>query len=275
MNAKSTLQRFAILACVASAAALGHGGASAAGADSAKGGAKAGGKPTIVLVHGAFADSTSWDKVTTRLVADGYTVIAAANPLRGVASDGAYVGAIVKSIPGPVVLVGHSYGGNVITAAVGDNQNVKALVYVAGFAADVGESAATLGAKFPGGTLGPTLAPPVPLPGGAKDLYIQQSKFHAQFAADLPAKDAVLMAVDQRPITEAALNENSAAAPWKTIPSYFIYGKLDKNIPAAAHAYMAQRAKARQTIAVDGASHVVMMSHAPQVAKMIEDAAKD
>jgi pimeloyl-ACP methyl ester carboxylesterase len=235
--------------------------------------ATAGPKPTIVLVHGAFADSTSWDRVTKKLLADGYQVIAAANPLRSVAGDGAFVSSIVKSIPGPVVLVGHSYGGNVISVAVADNRNVKSLVYVAGFAPDVGESASGLSSRFPGSTLGPTLAPPVALADGGKDLYIQPSRFHAQFAADLQASEAALMAVNQRPVTESALNEKAAAAAWKSVPSYFIYGELDKNIPPAVHAFMALRAKSRKTLAVPGASHVVMMSHGEQVARLIEEAA--
>lgn len=232
-------------------------------------------KPTIVLVHGAFADSTSWDKVSVKLIADGYTVIAAANPLRSVAGDAAFVGSIVKSIAGPVVLVGHSYGGNVITDAVADNKNVKSLVYVSGVAPDVGESAGDLVGKFPGSTLGPTLAPPVALPDGGKDIYIQQAKYHAQFAADVPAKDAVLMAVNQRPVTDAALNEKAKGAAWKTLPSYFVYGTLDKNIPPAAHAYMAKRANARETVVVKGSSHVVMLSHPAEVAKLIEKAANN
>lgn len=230
-------------------------------------------KPTIVLVHGAFADAGSWNGVTSKLRAHGYPVIAAANPLRGVASDGAYVGSIVKSIGGPVVLVGHSYGGNVISVAVGDNTNVKSLVFVAALAPEVGESASSLSSRSPGSTLGPTLAPPVILSDGSKDLYIQPGKFHSQFAADVSAKEAALMAVNQRPVTEAALNEKAAAAAWKSLPSYFVYGKLDKNIPAAVHAYMAQRAKSRKTLAVDGASHVVMISHAAEVAELIEEAA--
>lgn len=235
--------------------------------------ASAGAKPTIVLVHGAFADSSSWNGVTARLLADGYPVVAAANPLRGVASDGAFVSSLVKSIPGPVVLVGHSYGGNVISVAVKDNRNVKSLVYVAGFAPDVGESASSLSSRFPGSTLGAALAPPVALPDGGKDLYIQPAKFHAQFAADVSAAEAALMAVNQRPVTEAALNEKARSADWRAIPAYFIYGKLDKNIPPAVHAFIAQRAKSRKTLAVEGASHVVMISHAAQVAALIEEAA--
>ncbi|MBW4518581.1 MAG: alpha/beta hydrolase [Scytolyngbya sp. HA4215-MV1] len=230
-------------------------------------------KPTVVLVHGAFAESDSWNGVLTKLIAKGYPTVAAANPLRGVKSDASYVASILKSIEGPIVLVGHSYGGSVITNAVNGNQNVKALVYVAGFAPDTGESAAALSTRYPGSTLGPTLATPVALPDGGKDLYIQQSKFHAQFAADVPIADAKLMASTQRPVTDAALNEASGAPAWKSTPSWFIYGEHDLNIPAAVHAFMAKRANSKKTIAVQGASHVVMISHADAVAKLIEHAA--
>ncbi|WP_212756818.1 alpha/beta fold hydrolase [Usitatibacter rugosus] len=230
-------------------------------------------KPSIVLVHGAFADSSSWDGVVTKLRAQGYPVIAAANPLRSVKGDAAYVASVLDSIEGPIVLVGHSYGGTVITNAVNGNANVKALVYVAGFAPDKGETAVYLSGKFPGGTLGPTLAPPVTLPDGGKDLYIQQDKFRAQFAADVPAVQTTRMAAAQRPVTEAALNEASGDAAWKSVPSWFIYGELDNNIPAAAISYMAERAGARKTVNVKGASHVVMVSHPDQVAKLIGEAA--
>lgn len=232
-------------------------------------------KPTVVLVHGAFADASSWNGVTRILEKDGYSVIAAANPLRGVASDGAYIGNIIGSVKGPVVLVGHSYGGSVITEGARGHDNVKALVYVAAFAPDAGETAAALSGKFPGSTLGPTLAPPVKLAGGGADLYIQPSKFHAQFAADVNADDAALMAATQRPITEAALNEKSGAPAWKGIPSWFIYGDQDRNIPAKALGFMAERAKSRQTVVVPGASHVVMVSHPEPVAKLIEQAGGD
>lgn len=232
-----------------------------------------GSKPTIVLVHGAFAESSSWNSVLTRLIAKGYPTVAIANPLRGVETDAAYVASVLKGIEGSVVLVGHSYGGMVITDAVDDNENVKALVYVAGFAPEVGETAAELSGLYPGGTLGPTLAPPVELPDGGKDLYIQQDKFHAQFAADVPASDAQLMASTQRPITEVALNEAASESAWKSVPSWFIYGDRDLNIPAAAHSFMANRASSRETIAVNGASHVVMISHPDAVAEIIEHAA--
>ncbi len=230
-------------------------------------------KPTIVLVHGAFAESSSWNGVLSKLIAKNYPVVAAANPLRGVKSDADYVSSILKSIEGSIVLVGHSYGGMVITNAVNGNKNVKALVYVAGFAPDTGETAAELSGRYPGSTLGPTLAPPVALPDGGKDLYIQPSKFQVQFAADVSIADAKLMAGTQRPITEAALNEASETPAWKSIPSWFIYGSRDLNIPAAVQVFMAKRANSKETIAVPGASHVVMVSHPDAVAKIIEQAA--
>lgn len=230
-------------------------------------------RPTIVLVHGAFAGSSSWTGVIKKLTAKGYSVIAVANPLRSVKGDAEYVAALLKSIPGPVVLVGHSYAGCVITNAAEGLSNVKALVYVTGFAADVGESASDLAGKFPGATLGPAIAPAVLLPDGSKDLYISMDKYHAQFAADVGAGAASVMAATQRPVTEAALSEPSAAAAWKKIPSWFIYGSEDKNIPAAVNAFMAERAHARKAIAVKGASHVVMVSHPDAVAALIEEAA--
>jgi pimeloyl-ACP methyl ester carboxylesterase len=230
-------------------------------------------KPTIVLVHGAFADASSWTGVIKILAKDGYTVIGAANPLRGVKSDGDYVGSLVSAQQGPVVLVGHSYGGSVITRAANGHENVKALVYVSAFAPEQGESAADLAGKFPGSTLGPTLAPPVTLADGSKDLYIIPSKFRDQFAADVPAAEAAIMAATQRPITEAALNEKSGEASWKHIPVWFIYGDKDKNIPPQAMAFMAKRANARDTVVVKGGSHVVMVSNPQAVARLIEKAA--
>ncbi len=231
-------------------------------------------KPTIVLVHGAFAESGSWDGVVSRLQAANYKVVAVANPLRGVKSDALYVGGVVDSIHGPVVLVGHSYGGSVISEAAYGKTNVKSLVFVAAFAPELGETAAGLSGKFPGGTLAATLAKPVPLPGGANDLYIQQDKFPAQFAADVPRSKARLMAAAQRPIADNALGEAETDPAWKTIPSYFVYGSADKNIPAAAQAWMAERAHSVRTIVVKGGSHVVMISKPDVVANLIVEAAK-
>jgi pimeloyl-ACP methyl ester carboxylesterase len=229
-------------------------------------------KPTVVLVHGAFAESSSWNPATAKLLAKGYTVIAVAVPLRGVKIDASYLASLLDSIKGPVVLVGHSYGGNVITEAATGKANVIGLVYVSGVAPDVGESAASLSGKFPGSTLGPTLAPPVVLADGSKDLYILQDKYHAQFCADVSAGEAKLMATTQRPITEAALNEPAGIPAWKTIPSWFLYGSLDKNIPPAVHAFMAKRANSKKTIEVKGASHVVMITHPDALVSLIDAA---
>lgn len=230
-------------------------------------------KPTIVLVHGAFAGSSSWNPVINGLEADGYRVVAVANPLRSLAGDADYVARVVKSIDGPVVLVGHSYGGEVIAVAATGVARVKALVFVSGLAPDVGESAASLGARFPTGTLGQALAPPVEQANGDKDLYIDQGKYWAQFAADVPRAAAMQMAATQRPITAAALAEGAGRPAWRTIPSWFIYGSLDRNLPPALHAFMAQRANAKASIEVEGASHVVMLSHPREVTKLIERAA--
>lgn len=229
-------------------------------------------KPTIVLVHGAFADTSSWNGVIEILEKDGYPTIAVANPLRSVARDAAYVSDFISGIKSPVVLVGHSYGGSVISEAAGDN--VKALVYVSAFAPDAGETAAGLSGKFPGSTLGPTLAPPVSLSDGGKDLYILKEKFHDQFAANVSDDEARLMAATQRPITEAALNEASTKPAWKAIPSWFVYGNKDKNIPPQAFAFMAERAHAKESVVVEGASHVVMVSNPEPVARLIERAAE-
>lgn len=231
-------------------------------------------KPTVVLVHGAFADNSSWNGVIGVLEHDGYRVIAAPDTLRGVRADADVVADVVKSVTGPVVLVGHSYGGSVISEAAEGAANVKALVYVAAFAPEAGETAIGLTGQFPGSTLGPTLAPPVPLSGGGSDLYIRQDRFPAQFAADVPLAAARLMAATQRPIAQAALSEAETTPAWKHTPSWFIYGDADRNIPPAAMAFMARRAKARQTVVVKGASHVVMVSHAMDVAGLIEKAAK-
>jgi pimeloyl-ACP methyl ester carboxylesterase len=229
---------------------------------------------TIVLVHGAFAESSSWDEVIPKLVDRGYSVVAVANPLRGLRTDSDYVATVLGTIKGPIVLVGHSYGGSVITNAAVGHSNVKALVYVDGTAPDAGESTAGLSGQFPGGTLGQALAPPVSTPDGGKDLYITREKYRSQFAADVSAAQAELMFATQRPVTEAALHEPSGPPAWKTIPSWFIYGELDKNIPPAAHVFMAKRAGAKEIIEVETASHVVMISHPDDVAQLIDRAAQ-
>jgi pimeloyl-ACP methyl ester carboxylesterase len=229
-------------------------------------------KPTIVLVHGAFADSSSWNEVISRLKRDGYKAIAAANPLRGVMADAATVSAVIRSISGPVVLVGHSYGGPVITEAANGNPNVTALVYVSAFTPDRGETSLGLSNKFPGSTLADAIFS-VEHGQGAHDLFIRLDRFHDQFAADLSEDQSTLMAATQRPVAQAALEEKSGSPSWKRLPSYSIYGSQDRNIPPAAMEFMAKRAGTVKTVVIDGASHVVMISHPEEVAGLIEEAA--
>jgi pimeloyl-ACP methyl ester carboxylesterase len=228
-------------------------------------------KPTIVLVHGAFADSSSWNGVITGLLADGFPVVAAAVPLRGVKHDAAYLRGVLAGLEGPLVLVGHSYGGILIGSAAEGDDRVRALVFVGGYALDVGENAAEVTGRYEGGTLGDTLVA-FDLDDGGRDLYIEQSKYRAQFAADVDEAEAARMAVTQRPITEAALNETVEAAAWKTIPSWFLFGDRDKNIPAELHRFMAERAGSRHTVELAGGSHSVGIPEARQVVDLVEEA---
>jgi pimeloyl-ACP methyl ester carboxylesterase len=257
------------LAAIGIAASLAPGGDTASAADKRPHRAK----PTVVLVHGAFADASSWNGVVAGLQSRGYPVIAPANPLRGLSSDADYLKRLLATVAGPVVLVGHSYGGAVITNAAVNNPNVKDLVYVAAFAPEAGETALGLSNQFPGSTLGDALAPPVPLGDGTHDLYIRQDAFHGQFAADVPRQAAALSAATQRPIRDAALGEGSGIPAWKTIPSWFVLAGADKNIPIAAQKFMADRAGSRRTITVDGASHSIAVSHPRAVTDLINKAA--
>jgi pimeloyl-ACP methyl ester carboxylesterase len=230
-------------------------------------------KPTVVLVHGAFADSSSWNGVVERLQSHGHSVVAASNPLRGLSKDSDYVRQLVESIAGPVVLVGHSYGGSVISNAARGLDRVKALVFVAAFLPDEGESAVALSGKFPGSTLGETLhAVPITLPGGSRvaDLYIEESKFHQQFAADVPEKTAAVMAATQRPVADAALAEEASAPAWRDIPSWVLVATEDRNIPAQMQIFMAERAKA--TVVTVDASHAVAVSRPGDVARLVDEA---
>ncbi|MBF6339959.1 alpha/beta hydrolase [Nocardia abscessus] len=230
--------------------------------------------PTIVLVHGAFADSSSWNGVVERLRAQGHSVIAAANPLRGLDSDAAYVASVLDSVEGPCVLVGHSYGGSVITVAAAGKTEVEALVYIAAFIPDEGESALQLTDKFPGSTLGPTTRPasyPLPDGGTGTELYIRPEEFHQQFAADVPAATAELMAATQRPVALDALQQPAVAAAWRNIPSFALVTSEDKNIPAEAQRFMAERAGA--VTAEVSASHAVSVSMPDAVGDLIIRAA--
>ncbi|GAA1993168.1 alpha/beta hydrolase [Catenulispora subtropica] len=231
-------------------------------------------KPTVVLVHGAFADSSSWNGVIARLERDGYPVIAAANPLRGLDSDSAYVSSILSTIPGPVILVGHSYGGAVITNAAVGHANVKALVYIAAFAPDQGESALGLTGLNPGSQLGAALVvrPYAVTGGGGADGYVDQTKFREVFAADVPAPTADLMAAEQRPVALAALQGASGVPAWKTVPSWYLVAGADQAIPAATEKFMAERADAH-TVVIPNASHAVMVSHPDKTEDLIVAAA--
>jgi pimeloyl-ACP methyl ester carboxylesterase len=241
--------------------------------------------PTVVLVHGAFAESASWDLVIERCQAEHHQfeaglrpsllgghslqVVAAANPLRSVGGDAVYVRDVIASVDGPVVLVGHSYGGFVVTEAAAGNESVVGLVYVNAFAPDQGESAFGLAAKFPGSSGEAFAAYPVST--GGVEFAIKQDLFHYTFAADVPARRAAVMAATQRPATEKALTDGlpTDQPAWKSIPSWFVFGELDRIIPAALHRFMADRAGSRGTLEIPGASHALMVSNPDAVAATI------
>ncbi len=230
-------------------------------------------QPTIVLVHGAFAESASWDGVIDPLERAGHRVIAAANPLRSVAADAASVSDLVRSIDGPVVLAAHSYGGMVMSNVDADAGDIVGLVYVAAFAPEAGESAFTLAGMFPGSTLGDAVRP-VPRRDGTTDLYLDMDRFPSQFCADVPADQAARMAATQRPAKAEALYEPSGEhSLWKDVPSFFVFGELDRNIPAELEHYMAKRAHARRAIEIPGASHAVTVAHPEATVHLILEAA--
>lgn len=232
-------------------------------------------KPTVVLVHGAFADSSSWNGVIARLRADGYPVLAVANPLRSLRGDAELLRDVLDGVDGPVVLAGHSYGGSVLSEAAAGHPRVQALVFVASFLLDEGESTGELAGRYPGNELGTALRPvPVRGPDGraVDDLSIEQEKFHAIFAADVPADVAALMAVTQRPIIADALADKATAAAWKTVPSWTVVTLRDLAVPAEAQRFMAQRASSH-VVEVD-ASHAVTVSRPDEVARVIDEAAR-
>ncbi|GIF19661.1 pimeloyl-ACP methyl ester carboxylesterase [Actinoplanes tereljensis] len=222
-------------------------------------------KPTIVLVHGAWADASSWAPVTALLQRDGYTVLSPPNPLRGLAGDAAYLAAFLKQrTTGPVVLAGHSYGGAVITNAALSDPDVKALVYVDAFVPDQGD---TILGLLGGGGDPTTLFDFVSFPNGDTDLYIKSAVFRSVFAGDLSAPVAAGLAAGQRPITLAALTEPSGAPAWKSLPSWYVLGTQDNILPPAVQQTMAQRAGSH--IVRTPASHLSMLSHPATVTRTI------
>jgi pimeloyl-ACP methyl ester carboxylesterase len=224
--------------------------------------------PTIVIEHGAFADASGWSDVIARLQRRGYHVVAPANPLRSVAFDAGYLQSVVESIRTPVVLVGHSYGGAVITNVAAPN--VKSLVYIAAVAPDKGESQADIFARFPGSQLGPKTIVERPFPGGT-DQYVKASSYRDVFSADRPAAAAAPEAATQRPLAKAAVTEESGTPAWRTVPSWFMVAAEDRAIPPKAERFMAERMHAR-TVEVRS-SHFVMLSHPNAVTKLILEAA--
>jgi pimeloyl-ACP methyl ester carboxylesterase len=229
---------------------------------------------TIVLVHGAFSDASGLSGVIRELKRTGHTVVAIPNPLRGLASDAESIATRVKAIDGPVVLVGHSYAGAPMGQAAAELKNVRALVFLAAIALDVGESVASVQEPFPPALVVKTsYLTDYDAPGaaGGPDLYIQTDKFHETFCADAPTDVADVMAVTQRPVAGAALQEQATAAGWKTIPSWYLVSEQDNGICPEAQRFMADRMKAT-TETIDG-SHAAFIAQPRKVAQFIEKAA--
>jgi pimeloyl-ACP methyl ester carboxylesterase len=221
---------------------------------------------TIVLVHGAFADASGWQDVIPILQRDGFNVIAVQNPLSSLASDVAWTRRAIEAQSGPIVVVGHSYGGAVITGAAAGNPNVRALVYIAAYAPDVGEPIGALNALFPPTALGTALTIDA-----AGFLYVDVTRFRALFAADLPEHQTRVLAVTQKPLAAAAFGETLAQAAWRTIPSWFLVAREDQAINPDLERFMARRMGARTSEI--RSSHVPFASHPNKVAELIEEAA--
>ncbi|WP_405443615.1 alpha/beta hydrolase [Streptomyces avidinii] len=233
------------------------------------------GRPTVVLVHGAFADASSWNPVTERLQQYGHPVIAVANPLRGLTHDAAHVAARLAAVPGPVVLVGHSYGGAVVTQAAATAPTVKALVYVSAFIPDAGEVLGELAARFPGSRLEASLDPvPVPGPDGTTgvDLYIRPDRYHEVFAQDVPPPTARVLAAGQRPLSASAFTDRVSSAAWHTVPSWTLISGRDRGIVPELQRFQASRARSR-TVEVPS-SHLPMYSRPDAVVALIRSAAR-
>jgi pimeloyl-ACP methyl ester carboxylesterase len=228
--------------------------------------------PTIVLVHGAFADASGWRGLYDELVHQDVAIVAPPNPLRGLSGgDGDYLKSVIDGIDGPVLLVGHSYGGSVITAA-GTAGNVVGLVYLAGFAPDEGETLAELQSRFPAPDVIPYIVQ-ASLPGGGEEFHVAPEGFHKAFCADLPAADAAFMAISQRPLAGVALTEKAPAPAWRIRPSWAVLPTADGCIHPEVHRFSFERMGATVT-EVPGSSHVVMMSNPKLVADVVMTAAR-
>jgi pimeloyl-ACP methyl ester carboxylesterase len=256
------------------ATALGADAATAATSQTVKSGSKA--KPTIVLVHGGYADSSCWNGTIQELQRKGYTTIAGPNPLRGIPTDAPYIASLLDSISGPIVLAAHSMGGTVITNAAAGKSNVKALVYIAAFVPDVGETQGELIGKFPGSEVLPVSVPvPYTKPDGTTgtDLYLSKDG-QAAFAADVSTATFQLLQATQRPFDADSFIYPTQAAAWRTIPSWGLVAGQDKAIPPAAERWMYSRANFRKVVEVPTSSHVAMISHPKITADLIEEAAE-
>jgi pimeloyl-ACP methyl ester carboxylesterase len=231
--------------------------------------------PTVLLVHGAFADAGSWSGVVAELQSHGIPVLAPSNPLRGLASDAAYIASVASQVDGPVVLVGHSYGGALITVA-GTTENVVGLVYVAAYVLEEGESLGELQGRFPLSSLVSNLKQwTYPVPGGdpAVEVTIAEDAFPSVFAADVPANVTKVLAAAQRPLAAAAFEETAVAAAWKTKPAWALVAGADEAINPEVERFGAKRAGAT-VVELEGTSHAVAVSRPKEVADLIRDAVR-
>jgi pimeloyl-ACP methyl ester carboxylesterase len=257
----------------AAALTLAAGCASASNNQAHAGGPSHGRTPTIVLVHGAWADASSWAEVTERLQKQGFKVLAPPNTLRGVATDTANLKAFLQTLTGPVVLAGHSYGGFVITNAATGNKNIKALVYIDAYIPDKGETVGQLTAAKPGSVLAvpdpSTVFNSVPIPGGQGDvdLYVKPELFPSFFAAGVPRNKSDVLAAGQRPFAASILDQPSGKPAWKSIPSWALIGTADRVLPPAEQKVMTARAGSH-TVSVK-APHLSMVSDPKAVTDVV------
>jgi len=229
-------------------------------------------EPTIVLVHGAFADASGFRGLYDELLGEGVTMIAPPNPLRGLTGgDGDYLKGVIGEIDGPVLLVGHSYGGSVITAA-GTADNVVGLVYISGFAPDEGENLTDLQSKFPPPGIIPYIVQHT-LPDGSSEFTLSLDGFHESFCADIPADDAAFYAISQRPLAGVALSEAAPTPAWRTHPVWAVLPTADRCIDPGVHHFSYERMGATVT-EIEGASHVAMISHPKEVAEVVMTAVR-